>query len=130
MLHTSNHIMQKSYFLEFEFLALVAFSFVLPMAVLIWLSLKRTIARATVLLFGMLLIVLSGVDFVLLRELEASATRTRAAMGDPVLGSALSVALYLLPVVFAGIGANVVSHVLIEHLTKAEKKFDQEHHRS
>lgn len=122
--------MQKSDFLEFEFLALVAFSFVFPMVILIGLSLKRTIARGTVLFFGMLLIALSGVDFVLLRQLEASATCTHAMISDPVLGSALSVALYLLPVVFAGIGTNVVSHVLIEHLTKAEKKFDQEHHRS
>jgi hypothetical protein len=121
--------MQKSYFLEFEFIALVTFSFVLPMAILIWLSVKRAIARVTVLLFGVLLIVLSGVDFVLLRSLAASATRTRAALDDPALGSALSVALYLLPVVFAGIGTNVVSHVLIEHLTKAENKFDQEHRR-
>ena len=33
--------------------------------------------------------------------------------------------LYLLPALFAGIGINLVSHVLIHHLVSAERRFDQ-----
>ncbi|MBK4735875.1 hypothetical protein [Noviherbaspirillum pedocola] len=117
--------MKPSFFLEFEFLSLVVVSFVLPMAILIGLSLTRRIARISVLLFGVLLIVLSGIDFVLLQKIAASASHTRELLRDPVLGPALSVAVYILPVVFAGIGTNIVSHVVIEHLTRAEKEFDR-----
>jgi hypothetical protein len=35
--------------------------------------------------------------------------------------------LYLLPALFAGIGINVVSHILVSHRVGAEKKFAQEH---
>jgi uncharacterized membrane protein YphA (DoxX/SURF4 family) len=122
--------MQKSIFLQFQFYALVVFSIVLPIAILAGLLTRRAIARSTVFLFGVLLIVLSGIDFVLLRRLAVLATHTPSLFDDQVFGSELSVALYLLPVVFAGIGTNVVSHVLIQHLTEAEKRFDQEHPRS
>jgi hypothetical protein len=44
-----------------------------------------------------------------------------------IFSSELSMALYLLPAVFAGIGVNLLSHVLIGHLNEAEQKFDQEH---
>jgi len=32
-----------------------------------------------------------------------------------------------LPVVFGGIGVNLISHVRLRHLTEAEKRFDREH---
>lgn len=121
--------MQKSIFLEFEFWALVAFSLVFPVAILIGLLTKRAIARSAVLLFGALLVFMSGVDFVLLRRLAASAVTSPPVFRDPVFGSELSIALYLLPVVFAGIGTNMISHVLIQHLTAAEKNFEEEHPR-
>lgn len=31
------------------------------------------------------------------------------------------------PAVFAGIGVNLISHVLIEHLFRAERNFDRTH---
>lgn len=78
-------------------------------------------------MFGVLLILLSGVDFVLLHYLQVLARHTSSLLDDELFGSALSVALYLLPVVFAGIGTNVVSHVLIQHLAEAEEKYDQKY---
>ena len=33
----------------------------------------------------------------------------------------------VLPVVFGGIGVNLISHVLLRHLTEAEGRFDREH---
>ncbi len=38
-----------------------------------------------------------------------------------------SVALYLLLLMFAGVGVNMISHVLIEHLKGAERRFDKDH---
>ena len=38
-----------------------------------------------------------------------------------------TISLYLLPALFAGIGINLVSHVLIYHLASAEHRFDQNH---
>lgn len=119
--------MQKSIFLETEFYALVAFSIVFPISILAGLLLKKMIARRTVFMFGVLLIVLAGVDFFLLRHLAIKASHTASLFDDELFGSALSIALYLLPVVFAGIGTNLVSHVMIQHLTEAERKFDQKH---
>ena len=118
--------MQQYGFLEFEFLGVVIFSLILPAAILIALLTRKTISRAAVFLFGMLLILLSGLDFVILHHLLKSATHTKALMNDLMFGPALSVTLYLLPVVFAGIGTNLVSHILIRHLTEAEKRFEQE----
>jgi hypothetical protein len=40
--------------------------------------------------------------------------------------SEVSVALYLLPLLFAGVGMNLISHILISHLEDAEKRFDRE----
>jgi hypothetical protein len=121
--------MHKSVFLELEFYILisVSVSVIFPVVILTTLLAKKAIARSTVFLFGVLLIVLSGMDFVLLRSLAISAQHTPSVFDDKVFGSALSVALYLLPVVFAGIGTNVLSHVLIQHLTEAEKKFDEKY---
>ena len=36
-------------------------------------------------------------------------------------------ALYLFPATFGGIGVNVISHVLVQHLVEAEKRFAREH---
>ena len=38
-------------------------------------------------------------------------------------GSSLS---YLLPALFAGLGVNMLSHILVGHLRDAETRFDQE----
>jgi len=55
------------------------------------------------------------------------ARATPSAFEDRLFNSELALALYLLPAVFAGVGVNLVSHVLIGHLTDAEKTFDSEH---
>ena len=46
---------------------------------------------------------------------------------DAWFSSELTIARYLLPVVFGGIGVNLISHVLLRHLTEAEGRFDREH---
>ncbi|MNV98981.1 hypothetical protein D3C71_1942950 [compost metagenome] len=70
---------------------------------------------------------ISGVDVYLLQSLAAVAKNTPSLADDAVFISELSIALYILPVVFGGIGVNLISHVLLRHLTEAEKRFDREH---
>lgn len=43
---------------------------------------------------------------------------------DLYFASEVALALYLLPMVLAGIGVNLVSHVLVHHLAEAERRFD------
>ena len=69
---------------------------------------------------------LSGVDLVLLQKLAEKAKLSLSTFDDRLFVTELSIALYLLPAVFAGIGVNLVSHVLIRHLNRAEKRFEQD----
>ena len=55
------------------------------------------------------------------------AAKTASIVDDAVFLSEVGVALYVLPVLFGGIGVNLVSHVLVRHLTQAERRFDAEH---
>ena len=68
------------------------------------------------------------------RYLPAAAGRRRGPQPSPVddslFVSEVRVALYLLPALFAGLGINVISHVLTTHLAQAEKRFAERHRRS
>jgi len=48
-------------------------------------------------------------------------------LDNRLFSSELLVALYLLPALYAGTGINLISHILVTHLAKAERKFDVEH---
>ena len=113
-------------FSEFRFWALVVFSLFVPPAFYWTLLVKRAIARSTVLLFGVLFIAIAGLDVYLLRHLEAAARLTPSLADDAIFASEVSLALYLLPALFGGTGINLVSHVLIEHLTAAEREYEQD----
>ena len=108
-----------------EFFLVILLSFLIPGAIYIAMLIKRSISRKTVFLLGVALIVLAGVDAVLLQHLANSAAHTPPVWADKLFASELSVALYLLPLVSAGVGINIVSHLLITHLTEAERNFDQ-----
>ena len=118
--------MNKTVFVEFDFFALIIFSLILPVALYGYMMWKRVISRHTVLLFAVILIMLSGVDVFLLQRLKLMARLSTSLLDDTIFRSELSLALYLIPAVFAGIGVNMISHVLVSHLTDAENKFDSE----
>lgn len=119
--------MKESIFLQIEFFLLVTFSGIVP-AGIFWVMLaKRTISRAAVLVLGLVLIAVAGIDITLLRLLATKAASTGAMLQDNVFASEVSLGLYLLPALFAGIGINLVSHVLIHRLGNAERRFDQNH---
>ncbi len=114
-------------FAETEFYVLIVFSLILPISLYGYMMWKRAISRKTVMLLGSILIVIAGVNVVLLRRLVTLATVSSTIIGDSIFKSELSVSLYLLPILYAGIGVNMLSHLLINHLTDAEKRFDQGH---
>lgn len=116
-----------SVFLEKEFIALIIFSVATPIFVYFLIWHKRSISRATVVSFGLILITLAGIDIFLLRILSEMAKISLSTLDNQLFSSELSVALYLLPALYAGTGINLISHVLVTHLIQAEKKFDAEH---
>lgn len=118
--------MSTSVFAEVRFWFLVTFSVVLPFGIYGVLLAKRAISRTTVLILGFTLVAIAGVDVYLLQSLAAWARRTPSLADDAVFVSELSVALYLLPAMFGGIGVNVVSHILVRHLVEAEEQFEKE----
>ena len=119
--------MDKSVFLEFDFFALILFSGVLPTGLYAYMMWQRAISRRTVFFLGVCLIALAGIDLFLLLRLTGMAKRSLSLIDDQFFLSEFSVALYLLPALFAGLGVNVLSHILMSHLTDAEHRFDREH---
>ncbi|MBK7718945.1 MAG: hypothetical protein KBF40_09290 [Giesbergeria sp.] len=119
--------MPSSVFPELRFWLLIAFSLVLPCAIYAVLLFRRAVSSGTVLALGLLLIVLAGLDVYLLQSLSHLAAKTASVVDDAVFLSEVGLALYVLPVLFGGIGVNLVSHVLVRHLTQAERRFDAEH---
>jgi len=110
----------ESAFFEVDFFALVLCSLFIPVGIYIYLLWTPSISRLAVSVFGVALIALSCLDIFLLRRLRTVALATPSLLDDKVFASEITVALYLLPVLFGGVGVNLVSHVLIDHLKKAE----------
>ncbi|HEV7632596.1 MAG TPA: hypothetical protein VGO41_06360 [Steroidobacteraceae bacterium] len=118
--------MKTTVFTQVSFWLLVAFSIVIPFGIY-WLLLhKRAIANTTVLLFGLALVVIAGMDVYLLQRLQSLAKASASLTDDAVFVSELSLALYLLPVMLGGVGINLISHILLKRLSVAEKRFEDE----
>lgn len=120
------HSLNFSVFVELKFWLLLIFSLVIPFAIYGALLAKRAISRTSILFFGTLMVIISGIDVYLLKQLSSIAQTSPSLEDDVFFVSELSLALYLLPVLFAGIGINMISHVLTRHLDDAEKQFDRE----
>lgn len=119
--------MNDSIFAEKEFFLLIVVSIILPVGLYAFMMAKKALARASVLLFGVILVIISGANVVLLQRLAAMAKISASALDNRVFASEISLALYLLPALFAGIGINIISHIIIAHLGDAERQFEREH---
>jgi len=119
--------MSNSVFFEFRFWLLVAFSLVVPVVICVVLLATQSISRPAVLAFGVVLVLMAGVDVYLLQPLKSLAHASPSLADDALFNTELSIALYVLPAVFGGIGVNLISHVLLRHLAEAEERFDREH---
>jgi hypothetical protein len=118
--------MSDSVFVEGEFFLLIAFSIVLPIGTYVYMMRKRALSRATMVLLGSLLVGMSGVTVYLLQLLADMAKATTSMLDDRIFASQVALALYLVPLLFAGIGVNIISDVLIKHLNLAEARFERE----
>jgi hypothetical protein len=119
--------MHETVFFELDFLFLIATSILIPTGIFAYLLKTTRIAHPTVLIFASILISLSAADVFLLQSLAQLVKSTPSLLDDKLFASEISTALYVLPAAFAGIGINLLSHTIIEHLVKAERKFDHEH---
>jgi uncharacterized protein (DUF58 family) len=117
-------MISNNVYTEARFLRLVFLSVVLPCSIYADLQANRSISRTTVLLFGLALVAMAGVDVYLLQSLASAARLTPSLSDNTLFVSELSTALYLLPAMIGGIGVNMTSHVLIQHLFDAERRFD------
>jgi hypothetical protein len=113
-------------FLELEFLGLVLFSLILPTALYWFLFQRQSISRYSVIALAVLLILMAGIDVVLLQTLAEQSRATPSTLDDKIFTSAMAVALYLFPAIYAGIGVNLLSHILIDHLHRAESRHDKD----
>jgi hypothetical protein len=100
---------------------------VLPFGIYGVLLVKRAISRRTAMLLGFTLVGIAGLDVFVLQNLAATAKLTPSLADDAIFASELSIALYLFPAMFGGIGVNIISHVLVRHLVEAEARFAAEH---
>ncbi|UOO90821.1 hypothetical protein LVJ82_07620 [Vitreoscilla massiliensis] len=117
----------QTVFVQMQFYLLLLFSLIVPVAIYVGLLWRRMISRYTVLIFGVALLLISGVDIYLLQVLANMAKTTSSHWDNTVFLSEVSLALYLLPLTYGGIGVNLISHVLIRHLSRAERRFEQKH---
>lgn len=113
-----------SLFTQVRFWVLVLCSLVIPGAIFVTLFVRREFSKRTVLAFGLLLIVLAGMDIFLLRALSLEAQATPSLADDIVFSSELSIALYIFPAAFGTFGLNMVSHVLMHYLKQKEARFE------
>ena len=116
----------QSVFIELKFWLLIVLTFGTPVLIYGVLLRRRAIGRTHVLLLGVALVLIAGIDAFLLQALKKLALQTPTLIDDVIFASELSLALYALPLLYAGVGVNVVSHVLIEHLQLAEREADRE----
>ena len=119
--------MSNSVFAELSFWLMVVLSVVLPFAIYGVLLVKRAISRFTVLVLGFTLVVIAAVDVYFLRHWAALAQTTQSQADDALFVSEVSFALYLFPLMFGGVGVNMISHILVSHLISAERRFAREH---
>ncbi|MBP9653488.1 MAG: hypothetical protein KBE19_03780 [Rhodocyclaceae bacterium] len=119
--------MHNTAFIKIEFFAWVGFALVFPLGIYSFMMMRRTISRGLVLLFGVMLVALAGASVVLMPILEEYARLSSDLLDNRLFNSEFSLALYLLPAVFAGLGTNIISHVLIQHLAEAEARYDRAH---
>jgi hypothetical protein len=118
--------MSVTVFVEARFWLLVVLSFVVPVAIYVGLLAKRAISPIAVLLLGLTMVLVAALDVYLLQSLAEMAKVTSSLVDDAMFLSELSIGLYVLPALFAGVGINVISHVLIRHLDQAERRFESD----
>jgi hypothetical protein len=113
--------MNNNAFFHIEFWLLLLASLAVPLTIYFGLLWVRRIRRLSILLFAVVLLLLSAADVLLLQHLAQIARSTPSVFDDKMFASEFSLTLYLLPLLSAGIGINLVSNVLTEHLQRVSR---------
>ncbi|HXE67571.1 MAG TPA: hypothetical protein VN630_11040 [Rhodanobacteraceae bacterium] len=116
--------MNDSAFFHVEFWLLLLASLAVPLMIYFGLLWVRQIQRLSILLFAVMLLLMSAADVLLLQHLSEIARSTPSVFDDKVFASEFSLTLYLLPLLSAGIGINLISNVLTEHLHRVLRASD------
>lgn len=122
--------MHDTVFVEVQFWLLVSFSIVLP-GIIVWACLTVIpVSRNIILVLGLVLAGIAGFDFYLLQALARLAKATPSLVDDHIFASEITVGLYVIPAILAGVGINLTSHALIQHLTDAQGRVRPNAHRA
>ena len=114
--------MTASVFAELRFWVLVLVSFVLPACLYALLHRRRAISQRTALLLGLTLVAIAAADTGLLHSLQMDTSSSR----DDFFTSEMAIGLYLVPALFGGVGIDLISSVLRNHLQAAEHRHRSE----
>lgn len=115
--------MSNTVFTHLQFWLLILFSGA-PTAGIYWLAMaRRAMSRPVIVLLGFSLVLIAAIDVVLLQSLKGQAKLTPSLADDAFFNSEISIALFLVPAMFCGIGINVISHVIVDHLVESHKRF-------
>ena len=105
-----------SILIKAEFWGLVAVSIALPVAVIWHLVRVVRISRALLIGYSITLMGVSGLDAVLIKAIAVLARQTSSLADDKVFLGEYSLALYLLPLISAGVGMNLLTYTITRHL--------------
>ncbi|MEY3069518.1 MAG: hypothetical protein RLZZ456_1217, partial [Pseudomonadota bacterium] len=83
-------------------------------------------SRSTIFSLGLVMVVISGTAFYLLQTLASQSKLSPSLADDAMFVSELTLSLYLLPLLSAGIGINLISDLLIRHLRESDSLSDRD----
>jgi EamA domain-containing membrane protein RarD len=118
--------MTETGLVELRFWALIALSLAVPVGLYALLRKRRAISTRTTLLLGVTLVTVAAVDTGLLHSLASGAAQTVTKLDD-VFASEMAIGLYLVPALFGGVGIDLISTVLRNHLQVAEHRHRSGH---
>lgn len=118
--------MTETALVELRFWALIVLSLAVPVGLYALLRKRRAISPGTTLLLGVTLVTVAAVDTGLLHSLASGAASTVTRLDD-VFASEMAIGLYLVPALFGGVGIDLISTVLRNHLQAAEHRYRSGH---
>jgi hypothetical protein len=114
--------MTETGWVELRFWVLILLSLAVPTGLYALLYKRRAISSGTTLLLGVTLVTVAAVDIGLLHSLASGAGSTATKLDD-VFASEMAIGLYLVPALFGGVGIDLISTVLRNHLQAAEHRY-------
>lgn len=119
--------MRYSVFVEVRFWVLVFVSVGVPITMILVERRRQETRRSFALVFGLALTTISGLDVYLLQALASASRATPSLLDDKIFSSGISFALYVFPIVYGGIGVNIIASVLLAHLRSTEAHHEAPH---